>query len=98
MTGKGTSTYEYGANGGLRAKCVPARVADDNEHINYRTICGVVGETSGCGWMGGWMGACIYDVVYDGRREGEWSLGGRETKPDVDERQRVVRVVKEEAI
>ena len=55
MTGKGTSTYEYGANGGLRAKCVPARVADDNEHINYRTICGVVGETAGCGWMVGSM-------------------------------------------
>ena len=75
MTGKGTSTYEYGANGGLRAKCVPARVADDNEHINYRTICGVEGETSGCGrvvgWLDGWMGASIYDVVGDGRRESE---------------------------
>ena len=40
------------------AKCyVPARVADDNEHINYLTVSWMEGGTAVCGREK----ACIYD-------------------------------------
>ena len=53
--GDGMSMETTGSSQELSAKCMPARVANDNEHINYRTLCGVEGETAGCGWMDGSM-------------------------------------------